>query len=107
VENLRELGGSEMISELTEMFFEDSASGLATLQAAVESGDAQTVERVAHTLKGSSGNMGATRMSGVCAEIEASGASGDLARTPELLESLAVEFGRVRPALEAEMARGS
>jgi hypothetical protein len=30
-----------------------------------------------------------------------------LARTPELLESLAVEFGRIRPVLEVEMARGS
>ena len=106
VENLRELGGSEMISELTEMFFEDTVSGLAALQAAVESSDAPTVERVAHTLKGSSGNMGARRMSAICAELEDAGACGDLVRSPGLLERLVEEYGRVCPALEAEIGGG-
>jgi hypothetical protein len=46
-------------------------------------------------------------MSDICAEIEESGASGDLARIPGLLESLEAEFGRVRRALEAELEGGS
>jgi CheY-like chemotaxis protein len=106
IESLRELGGSEMLSELTEMFFEDARSGISAIRDAVERGDAQTVERAAHTLKGSSGNMGAQRMSALCGELQDAGVSGYLTHAPELLQGLEVEFGRVRPALEAEVARG-
>ena len=65
------------------------------------------MERVAHTLKGSSGNMGAARMSAICAELQEVGGSGDLTRAPELLRGLEEEYGRVRPALEREMEGGS
>jgi two-component system, sensor histidine kinase and response regulator len=104
---LRELGDAELVADLAVMFIGDAEFRLAALGEAVESGDAGSVERAAHTLKGSSGNMGATRMAAVCAELEEAGASGDLGRVPELLDRLEEEFGRVRPALEAEVARGS
>ena len=106
IESLRELGGSEMLSELAEMFFDDAQSGIDAIRGAVERGDAQTVERAAHTLKGSSGNMGAKRMAALCGELQDASASGDLTHAPELLEGLEAEFGRVRPALEAEGAGG-
>ena len=82
---LRELGDADLLSELSTMFLDASSSSLAALREAVEEGDALTVERVAHTLKGAAGNMGAA----------------------ELLGRLEKEFGRVRPALEAEAARDS
>ena len=106
VENLRELGGSEMLSELTEMFLDDVSSRFPALREALEEGDASSVEQIAHALIGSSGNMGARRMAAICTELQYVGASGDLSRVPELLERLEAEFGRVRPALEAEIARG-
>lgn len=104
---LRELGGSEMLSELAQMFFDDTSSNLAVLREAVEGGDAHSVERVAHTLKGSSASMGAARMAEICSELQEAGASGDLSHAPVLLERLEEEFGRVRPALEAEVERNS
>ena len=104
--NLRDLGDAELLAELAGMFFDDATSRLGELREAVEAGDAAGVERVAHTLKGSSGNMGAARMSAICAELQDVGASGDLARAPGLLGGLEEEFGRVRPALEAEMEGG-
>src|SRR5215207_7992144 len=106
IENLRELGGSEMLSELTEMFLDDVSSRFPALREALEGGDASSVEQIAHALIGSSGNMGARRMAAICTELQYVGASGDLSRVPELLERLEAEFGRVRPALEAEIARG-
>jgi CheY-like chemotaxis protein/HPt (histidine-containing phosphotransfer) domain-containing protein len=102
LENLLDLGGAEMLSELTGMFFDDSGSALAELREAVEQGDAPTVERVAHALKSGSGNMGAKGMARICAELEKAGASRDLSCTPALVGQLEEAFGRVRPALEAE-----
>jgi len=103
---LRELGDPDLLSELSEMFFDDASSRLATLRETVEGSDARSVEQIAHALKGSSGNMGARRMAAICAELEDVGASGDLSRARALLEQLEEEFGRVRPALEAETATG-
>src|SRR3712207_5504000 len=99
IENLLDLGGSEMLVELSEMYLEDARSGLAVLRKAAEEGDAPSVERAAHTLKGASGNMGALGMARTCAELEEAGGSGDLSRAPELLAQLDAEFGRVRQAL--------
>jgi HPt (histidine-containing phosphotransfer) domain-containing protein len=104
--NLRDLGDAELLAELAEMFIDDATSRLGELWEAVGAGDAAGVERVAHTLKGSSGNMGAARMSAICAELQEVGASGDIERAPGLLGELEEEYGRVRPALEAEMEGG-
>jgi two-component system sensor histidine kinase/response regulator len=104
--NLRDLGDAELLTELAGMFFDDASSRLEELREAIGAGDAAGVERVAHTLKGSGGNMGATRMAAICAELQDVGASGDLARAPGLFEGLEEEFGRVRPALEAELEDG-
>jgi two-component system sensor histidine kinase/response regulator len=101
---LRELGDADLLSELSTIFVDDASSRLAALREAAERGDAKSVKQIAHTLKGSSGNMGAKRMAKICAELENVGASGDLSYAPELLGRLEEEFSRVRPALEAETA---
>jgi hypothetical protein len=44
-------------------------------------------------------------MAVICAELQNVGASGDLGHAAELLDRLEKEFGRVRPALEAEVVR--
>jgi CheY-like chemotaxis protein/HPt (histidine-containing phosphotransfer) domain-containing protein len=102
---LQEEGEPEILSELIELFLHEVPQQLGTIREAIEKDDAPSVERIAHTLKGSSGNMGAMRMAQNCAELEDGGASGDLSRAPELLERLEEEFGRVHLALESEVAR--
>jgi signal transduction histidine kinase/DNA-binding response OmpR family regulator len=108
--NLRELqeeGEPDILAELGELFLEDVPPQLEALREAIEGGNAPSLERVAHTLKGSSSNMGALRMATLCADLEDIGRSGDLSRAPVLLERLEAEFGRVREALETEVARSS
>jgi len=105
VESLRELGGDEMLSELAPLFLNDTSSNLAALKDAIDKHDANFVKRVAHTLKGSSDNMGALRMAAICGELEDAGVSEDLATAPALIERLEAEFEHARCALEAEIAR--
>lgn len=106
VESLRDLGGDEMLLELVQLFFDDALSNLAALKEAIEKQDATSVERVARALKGSSGNMGATRMANLCGQLQYVGALDDLAAAPALLERLEVEFEHVRSALKAEVVGG-
>ncbi len=101
IEGLFELGGPELVAELSDLFLEDVPPRLEALREAIGSGDAPSVGQVAHALKGSSGNMGATRMASICAELEEVGVSEDLTKAPKLLDQLEAEFSRVHPALLA------
>ncbi len=103
--DLQEEGEPDILAELTELFIKDMPTQLKALREAIEGGDAPSVRRVTHTLKGSCGNMGAKKMAAICAELQELGGAGDLSRAPELLGQLQEEFARVRTALEAEIAR--
>jgi len=108
LEGLRELqeeGEPDILNELIELFLDDVPPQLVVLREAVVGGNADSVERVAHTLKGSCGNMGAIRMAKVCEQLQEVGASEDLMKAPTLLDQLEAEFDRVRTAFEAERLR--
>jgi HPt (histidine-containing phosphotransfer) domain-containing protein len=100
---LRKTRDQELLAKLTELFLEDAPYQLEALREAIRVGDAPRVERVAHTLKGSSGHLGALRMSTICVELQDVGHRGELERAPVLVERLGAEFGRVRTALETEI----
>jgi two-component system sensor histidine kinase/response regulator len=102
---LRRLQGEEepdIVADLAGMFLKDARSRLVAVEEALQKGDAPAVGRAAHALKGGSGSMGARRMSGLCAQLEHVGASGDLSQGSELLGRIREELGRVERALEAE-----
>ncbi|HVD34575.1 MAG TPA: response regulator, partial [Rubrobacter sp.] len=96
-------GETDIVAELADMFLGDARPRLSALEEAVQNDDAPAIESLAHTLKGSSGNMGARGMSALCARLEDAGASGDLSQGFTLLERLKAEFGRVDRAFEAEI----
>ncbi len=102
---LQEEGGPSILEELIGLFLEDAPPQIAALWESVEYGNAHAVERIAHTLKGSSGNMGATRMAAICSGLEEVGASGDLSEVSERVKLLEEESERVRVALAAEVVR--
>jgi two-component system, sensor histidine kinase and response regulator len=96
-------GETDIVAELAGMFLGDARPRLSALEEAMLSDDAPAVERLAHALKGSSGNMGARGMSALCARLEDAGASGDLSQGSRILERLKKEFVRVDRAFEAEI----
>jgi two-component system, sensor histidine kinase and response regulator len=102
LESLRELQGDgkpDILNELIELFLSDVPLQLAELREAAEAGEPHSVERIAHTLKGSAANMGALRMKALLAELEEIGRSGNLGAAPERISRVEEEFGRVRAAL--------
>ena len=98
---MQQEGEPDILSELIALFLEGTLLQFAALREALKNEDAQSVERIAHTLKGSCGNMGALRMATLCAELQEAGSSGDLALALGLLYQLETEFERVRTALAA------
>ena len=88
---LQEEGEPDILNELIELFLTGVPPQLIALKVA---GDAHSVERIAHTLKGSCGNMGAVRMETLCTEFEEIGRSEDLRAAPARISRLEEEFGR-------------
>lgn len=71
-----------------------------TMREAATRGDAQEIKTLAHTLKGSSANMGAHLMAKLGGKLEAQSRVNE--DTEALITSLEKEFLRVRAVLEAE-----
>ncbi|MGI9165722.1 MAG: Hpt domain-containing protein [Pyrinomonadaceae bacterium] len=103
--DLKELQQSDQpdfVTELIELFLHDTTSQLEIMRAAVLSNDVPEVRRVAHLMKGSSANIGATRMSAIYQELETVnldiGTAGRNRQT--LISRLEDEFQQVSEALK-------
>jgi two-component system sensor histidine kinase/response regulator len=98
--------GEDLVGQLTVLFLDDASVQVAAVRAALAAGDAATVARYAHTLRGASANLGATRLARLCATLVTNGTAGDLAGGATLLDAVETELGRVRGAL-ADLAAAS
>ena len=96
---LDEQTGEDFMEQLIPMFTAEADIRVTELQDALAAGDAECLTRVAHNLRGASANVGAAGLARLCAVLEATGLEDGEAT----LESIALEVGRVRAALEARM----
>jgi HPt (histidine-containing phosphotransfer) domain-containing protein len=99
VGELQSVMGSDFRT-LVESFFRDSEQRLTLLQEVIERGDAEELRQTAHSFKGSSGNLGALALSGLCLELEQAGRAGQLDQAPELLERIRQAYDEARRELE-------
>ena len=103
---LQEPGEPELLAELVEVFEQDVPPRLAALREGLEEGDAGTIERTAHTLKGGVGNLGAARMAETARLLEEAGRAGGLSDAPALLQRLYADFGGARAEFSALLLKG-
>ena len=97
---LDRLGGDEhLFAEIVGLLRADARKLLDELDRAVTAGDAATVRRAAHGLKGAALYVGGQPLSAAAAALEEIGEAGDLARAPEALAALAREVERLTTAL--------
>lgn len=95
IENLKSLGGMELLEELHTVFISTSQKIIADLHVAIAAGDANGVQAKAHSLKSSSANMGALQLSEICQQLEKMGQANDLSQAKILAQSLNDEFKNV------------
>ncbi len=88
--------------KLLDTFLDDSQKRVEALRKA--RGDAPALGRIAHSFKGSSGNLGAVRLAQLCQrlEVESSEVTADLG---DLVDQIDREFALVRPLYESERER--
>ena len=99
--NLARLGDTfgddpDFLIEMYGLYVEDAGNRLAELDSALAGDDAKKVKSIAHTLKGSGGNVGAERMSALAAELEQVDIALDRAQAQDLAATLRAEFEAVQ-----------
>ncbi len=100
-------GSAGFVSQVLGMFLSTAPERLRAMHDAQAAGDAPLLRRLAHGFRSSCGQMGATRMRELCAEVEERASEGPSAETAGLLEALDAEYEAVRDALEEERRRGA
>lgn len=95
--------GSDILAELIGTYLRDSSDIVRSLDAAITAGDLASVASLAHGLKGSAGNFGASYVVRLASELEQSAKSGAGAGVlRDAFEALRVEAQAVRLALLRE-----
>lgn len=98
----QEEGSPDFVGELIDLYLGDTQARFVEMRAALVGGDAGALQRVAHGLKGSSGNLGARRMASLCAELEETLRDCSLDGVEADMVALEAEFERVMVALSGE-----
>ena len=89
---------------LLETFLHDSQARVEALRNARD--DAKALGRIAHSFKGSSGNLGAVRLAKLCQRLEAESV-GPASNLGALVDQIDHEFALVKPLYESERQRFS
>jgi HPt (histidine-containing phosphotransfer) domain-containing protein len=93
-----------VLAELYAMYVDDTTKRLGELRAAFDASDATKCSRIAHAVKGSSGNVGADRMRELAGILEKLDWALDPARPGALVNDLETEFARARAFVDQFMA---
>lgn len=89
--------------KLLDTFLDDSQKRVEALRKARD--DAKALGRIAHSFKGSSGNLGAVRLAELCRRLEDGSAQLTRVDLDELVDEIDQEFALVRPLYEQERQR--
>lgn len=100
--DLQQEGEPDFINELIELYINDTQARLAELRVALKEQDTPTLQRVTHSLKGSSSNLGVRQMVARCSELEEKLDNGAFDGAEVFLTQIEDEFERVLQALAGE-----
>jgi len=100
IDKLRQLGGEKFVGDMIGLFFQYAPERLAAARAAKQAGDLQAVEKAAHALKSSAGQIGARRVQDLATQIEKLAMEQQADAIGLLLPQLEEAITQVKPLLE-------
>ena len=95
----RLMDDEDLAREVIECFLIDTPKQIAALRVYLETGDAPSVRRQAHTLSGASANVGGEALRAVAIEMEMAAKGLDLAAVKARLAGLVAQFERLSEAM--------
>lgn len=105
-QQLKQLAGEDAAFEieLLEMFLSDAMSSLERLEQAIACHNIQTIEDIAHSLRGASANVGATGLTRVARQLEHTARSGQLAEAQSLVRQIRQHCLAVRAYIHSKQS---
>jgi len=94
IESLKEIMG-DAFNILIDTFTDDTGKLVHSFTELQKQNDVEVFTRNAHSVKSSSANLGALKMSSIAAELEAQGKTGDISNTNGMIEKITNEFDLV------------
>ncbi|MGE0434814.1 MAG: Hpt domain-containing protein [Planctomycetota bacterium] len=104
--SLRELEkpGENLVGEIVDLFISDVPRRLGRLSTAIATGDIKVVGEMAHSIKGSCGNIGAIALQSLCQTLETAAKADAAPDAAAQYDRIEAEFRVVREALRAYLA---
>ncbi len=107
IENLRSLNpgdNDEFLREIAGIFLEDTPLRIAELDDSLAAGDVSKFTRAAHSIKGSSSNLGAAALRAVAEKLEHEARTKGLGTVAPLVDAIRTEFLRSETELKRILA---
>lgn len=107
IENLRALNpgdNDEFLREIAGIFLEDTPLRIKELDESLAAGDVSKFTRAAHSIKGSSSNLGAVALRAAAEKLEHESRSKGLGGVAPLMAAIRGEFGRAEAELRKILA---
>lgn len=98
--SLTDNGDPELLLDLINLFLDDGPAKIRSIVEGLEARDFDRMERAAHSLKGSAGNLGAQRLQHTCEQMQQATRSHQFEMVRTLAPLLESQFGDARQALE-------
>jgi len=106
IERLERLGGPDLVGRVAALFVELGRARMGAALDAVDAGDLASVERAAHSLKSSAGNVGARALAEVAGKVERLAEEGRGDAVPAAVAGMERELERALDALRPLAAGG-
>jgi CheY-like chemotaxis protein/HPt (histidine-containing phosphotransfer) domain-containing protein len=103
IRDIQQPGAPSVLAKLIGVYLEDALSMIGGLRQALETGNIAALIETAHSLKSSSANLGASRLSAVCKELELRGKTGSTEDLASLVARIDAEFDSARFGLQMEL----
>lgn len=94
-------GDAELLLDLIGMFLDDGPTKVQSITEGLNNGDFEQMERAAHSLKGSSGNLGAKQLQDVCEQMQVASRQHQLEAARQLTGEIAAAFASADQALRS------
>lgn len=101
LDRLRRIGGDDLLRRMVQMYLDGGPDRVRSAREGAAAGSVSAVERAAHSMKSSAGNLGAIRLQHIAEALEAAAAAGTI--DVPLVERLAAEFDRSAAALRGAL----
>jgi HPt (histidine-containing phosphotransfer) domain-containing protein len=101
LDNLRDLGGDDFLSEVIGAFLADAPGLIASLRRSLDGGSTEELRRAAHTLKSNGATLGAAEFAELCRTLEQRAKAGELDGASELVDGIEQAYGPLEEALSA------